>query len=708
MLITIELPKRSDMQSFVAKFGFPLLTRELIQKSTHKRIYVVRVVYATALYAAALYSYRRWSGQLPDSFRVLGEGLPLFETLVNWQYAAIYLFLPLITCGTITSEKERQTLMLLKLTKLGPWTILIEKLASRLLEFSTFLLLSLPLGAVAYGLGGVETGDLVNSAYQLAVTSILVGCFSLFMSTWFRTTAGAMIGTYLIGTAIRFGGPPAVRLLLLGALRLGAQVSWLGVDAQAEATIDESIRQYLDVQGIPSTKPQGFFPSSSDQTITFWQSPITPAPPAVPPIVTLEETAIASIPMLAGAFILLMLARICLWRRAESLPQHLLRTWFITLDSIFRALNHNRLTRGITFGNAGGDLPTSQPIRWYELRRRLIGRAPNLLRILLAIEISLIAWFAWCARFHPNDLVDGLEGVWKWGWLLAALGIAAISTGVVAIERSRQTLDVLLATPLTSREIVSEKMAGGWRWIVAISIPLLTVLVLQVASRVCFQSNEYVTTSMQIRIETTDDGYADVAAISFRGSLTMLVLRRTAAILCYLPLLGWLGFQFGLRLKSQWRAVLFLLLTLVAVCSTTSILDRILAIRGSMAGADLFAGTAAWLKWLDPRYVALGNAEFDVTETDVIVDSDILPPEWFPFLFHFLIVGGMLWGVRRNAFRSFSRFVGRLDPAVRRSIPITGAESIPAFAGVQIPVAPGQVQLFDAEPTNSSPGTKND
>lgn len=709
ILHSAELQKRFDMQSFVARFGLPLLTRELIQKSTHTRTYVIRVIYAVVLYATALYQYRRWTGQLPDSFAALGEGLPLFELLVDWQYAAIYLFLPLMTCGTITVEKERQTLMLLKLTKLSGWTILIEKLASRLLEFGIFLMLSFPLGAVAYGLGGVEVSDLVNAAYNVAVMAVVVGCFSLFMSTWFRTTAGAMIGVYLLGVAIKFGGPPLIRPIVLGALRLGLMLlSWLGLETDGQTAYADTVHQYLDTHGIPTTSSQGFFDASeSDIDVDFGKGWLSPVPPTVPASRTWTVTAIASIPQFVLALFFLVLARICLWRRAESRPSQFLRNCFVALDSWFKAINRNRITGGITFGKQGADLPTREPISWYETRRRLVGRTPYLVRVLLAIEVPLIVWFAWCASVSPMLLAGRLQIAWEWGWMLAVLVIVAISTGVVAVERSRQTLDVLLTTPLTPTEIVTQKMAGVWRWVFVMSVPLFTVLLLQVAGRTWF-STDYQSPLTEYLLNYVDEGHASLSGLVFHGNLVILVLRRSAAILVYLPLVAWLGFQFGMRLKNQWRAILVLCLSLAILCNVSTILNPFSAMRSPLEQAEVYYGLTAWLKWLDPRYVIAGNAVNDYLQTDLLLDSDILPLEWFPFLFHFLIVGGMLWSVRRNAFRSFSRFVWRLEPATGRPVRITPAESTPVFAAIQFPEGPGEVQLFDAEPTTSSPRTKND
>ncbi len=70
------------------------------------------------------------------------------------------LFVPAIVSGALTAEKERNTLQLLFLTRLGPWTILLEKLLSRLVPVATFLLVSLPLVFIAYLWGGLTQHDL--------------------------------------------------------------------------------------------------------------------------------------------------------------------------------------------------------------------------------------------------------------------------------------------------------------------------------------------------------------------------------------------------------------------------------------------------------------------------------------------------------------------------------------------------------------------
>jgi hypothetical protein len=134
--------------------AFPLLTRELIQQSGRKRMYVLRTIYAASIYGILLWEFWSELGSWSNSsFQFLGRGSELFEAIAWMQFCGLYLFLPAMTSGVLTVEKERDTLGLLLLTRLGPWSILFGKLLGRVVPMATFMMLSLPMVAVAYSLG---------------------------------------------------------------------------------------------------------------------------------------------------------------------------------------------------------------------------------------------------------------------------------------------------------------------------------------------------------------------------------------------------------------------------------------------------------------------------------------------------------------------------------------------------------------------------
>ena len=96
------------------------------------------------------------------------------------------MFVPAVVSGALTAEKERNTLQLLFLTKLGPWTILLEKLFSRLVPVATFLLVSLPLLFIAYLWGGLTQSDVGLAIAELALTVFELASIALFCSAFSR------------------------------------------------------------------------------------------------------------------------------------------------------------------------------------------------------------------------------------------------------------------------------------------------------------------------------------------------------------------------------------------------------------------------------------------------------------------------------------------------------------------------------------------
>src|SRR5579859_1728420 len=156
----------------VQNLGLPLLGKELIEQAARKRTYIVRVLYALLLFFVAyLYFYETLQSGATSPLAVLGSGRTMFMALVFMQFTGVYLFMPAITCGVITQEKEHDSLQLLFLTRLGPWTILFEKLLGRMVPMVSFLLLSLPLLAFAYSLGGISPSLLWTGVWMLLLAT---------------------------------------------------------------------------------------------------------------------------------------------------------------------------------------------------------------------------------------------------------------------------------------------------------------------------------------------------------------------------------------------------------------------------------------------------------------------------------------------------------------------------------------------------------
>ncbi|MBC7965015.1 MAG: hypothetical protein H7Z17_03735, partial [Fuerstia sp.] len=118
----------------------PLLRRELTELSSRRRTYVIRFVGAIIVLTVVMLYYRSHVANLqssgfgvgsgnPNPFQ--GAGAPIFKGIVPLLFYSVQLLMPALICGSITLEKERNTIGTLFVTRLSPMTIVLEKLGSR-------------------------------------------------------------------------------------------------------------------------------------------------------------------------------------------------------------------------------------------------------------------------------------------------------------------------------------------------------------------------------------------------------------------------------------------------------------------------------------------------------------------------------------------------------------------------------------------------
>jgi len=153
----------------------------------------------------------------------------------------------------ISSERERQTIDLLFVTKLPPFSILWGKLLASMSFVLLLLLLSVPIFSLVFLFGGIELDQLVAAFLVTAVAALTLGIIGLACSTAFPRTLQATVAAYgaafvLLAGSLLFGllfptdvdpnatrapAPPAVSYLspVLPLITIGTNqpVTWYGV-----------------------------------------------------------------------------------------------------------------------------------------------------------------------------------------------------------------------------------------------------------------------------------------------------------------------------------------------------------------------------------------------------------------------------------------------------------------------------------------------
>jgi ABC-type transport system involved in multi-copper enzyme maturation permease subunit len=522
------------MPKTLSRFGLPLLAKELIEQSARKRTYVVRVLYAAlVLYLSLLFmeDQFRISGANPRA--LLGNGRFLFHFMMFVQLAGVCLFMPAITCATITGEKDRNSLQLLFLTRLGPWTILFEKLMSRLVPMLGMLLAALPLLAFAYALGGVEIELLLAGVWMMTLTTLQTGLLALACSAWFRTTARAFVASYLLLFALYLG--PRVALLAI----FGQPSAW-GAGRTGQLLI---LGEFLDVQAIANLAcpPLLFTDFGSGK---------------VPRILGLF---LLSLPSLLSCGLFLGVARWSLVRRAALPPGYRLVKLLKAIARFFTRLNENRITRGRVLIRQEYSLPENRPVAWRETAKRSFGRPNYLLRLFVILEagVGLVCLSLAYLAGHDRELSFASATLYLL-WIVAALIVSVHAVSLIAGERTHQTLDVLCTTPISGIEILRQKYASVQRVMLVLLIPFLTL----------FAFEAWWKSSMHFGLSRwTWSGYS-----SHEFSTPVYLICSILSVGVYLPLLAWLAMLIGLKVKSQTRATIGVMSVIIGWCALPYVL----------------------------------------------------------------------------------------------------------------------------------------
>jgi ABC-type transport system involved in multi-copper enzyme maturation permease subunit len=182
----------------------PVLRRELIERWRGRRAFVVVTIYLAVLMGIMLLLL--WAGrtilandfgfneQFSDPGPLLGRFL--MENLVAFVLLLVLFIGPGYAAAQVSGERERKTLGLLQVTLVRPWSIVAGKLGAAVAWLMLLIVASLPLGAVAFFLGGVTLADLVRALVYVVGIALSVAAIGIGVSSMTRRTTASIVVTY--------------------------------------------------------------------------------------------------------------------------------------------------------------------------------------------------------------------------------------------------------------------------------------------------------------------------------------------------------------------------------------------------------------------------------------------------------------------------------------------------------------------------------
>lgn len=124
------------------------------------------------------------------------QSFVLFAFLSFIQLGLVLFTAPGLTAGSISAEREKQTLPILLTTSQNSFQIISGKLLSSVAFLLLLIVAGLPVYSLVFLFGGISPWDFVRILLFLFVTLLAIGSIGVMFSTLIRRTIVSMIATY--------------------------------------------------------------------------------------------------------------------------------------------------------------------------------------------------------------------------------------------------------------------------------------------------------------------------------------------------------------------------------------------------------------------------------------------------------------------------------------------------------------------------------
>jgi hypothetical protein len=597
----------------------PLLKRELLELAQRRRTYALRCLVLFVFALVFLLCYVDMTQSASNLMQILGKGNEITAFLFVTLMLVIYALNPALACTAITAEKEKQTLGLLIISKLTPGGIVLEKLASRMVPLFTLLLVSMPLFAMAYLFGGVSFGSSMTGLFIVFLTMLQVTAVAVFFSALLESGIAAFWCTYIALAVIYFTLPILHEMGLFS----------------------------LDIVGLPDEEFLLFPIYQMAMLVDFRRGSeglLTLMIPTVGLTLGIVVAARFAVVRFSYGAAFSFVGRL---RKTKAAAVRLVQKQMGFSDEAIVAAAAQREERPQRQTVGSHLLSTSQPIAWREMRGTMLSSRKLQIAViagLLLIELSMMGVYG-----HDEEEISACMSLG--GLIIAVLIVMGLSCRLFATERERQTLDSLLTTPLTNRQLLEQKLAGINRLILTLVIPvaLFGVVNLLATNIRVFPPGNYLSYSDRVRVApfNPSDPFFPHLALRF---LTCAV----GNAFIYLHLVKWIAVYFGMKLNTQMKAMLTSILVVLALCIIPMLIMVLVMVATDNSPDDI-----PLFCFVSPAIIPAFN---EVHEMHTVYRRS-----WFPnsnaavMIVNFLIYGGLTVVLRMLVRRNLSRLLNRRE-----------------------------------------------
>jgi ABC-type transport system involved in multi-copper enzyme maturation permease subunit len=421
---------------------------ELRTRSRRRRLFVARTLgtIGLSLVLTIVYFNFRWdtaarptrpvrtsSGQIvyqyvapepigPDgrqSIRQLAQlGAQMFCTYAICQFFLLLVITPVYCAGCIAGDRERRVLEMVFLSRLSNIELITGKFLVRLMELGMLGLTGLPSLFLCLLLGGVSWSGLLTVGLLTLVMIAFAAAVALLVSIVAARVLSAVVLTYMVLLIVWAGLPTVVIMRYIGSPVPTTGSTFLAIALNPAMGIATASLPQFGAAGVGNP----WFESYK---------------------YCIGVYGVGTIGLLLLS--LLVVRRLGLWASRERVPRGTRRE----LKKVARRVWDN-------------------PVAWREVKTIAVHRRMRWARIFALILLVLVSTPVWV--LYLADLIERgqpmTHDIHQYTMVIACTAVIAWLLMVLqgsmsyAFERDRSTLDALLTTPLSGRQIVLGKLAG--------------------------------------------------------------------------------------------------------------------------------------------------------------------------------------------------------------------------------------------------------
>jgi ABC-type transport system involved in multi-copper enzyme maturation permease subunit len=443
----------------------PILVRVVSNGGKRLPHFWARLIYLAALVVVFLFfgGLLREAGSLADLAK---QSTQTFMGVSMVQLFLMSFIAPIFCAGAITQEKDANTYHILLTTPLSNAQIVLGSLFSRIYFVWVLLLAGLPIFCITMIYGGVTTREVFESFGLAACTGLVTGSIAIMIS-FLKVGTRRTIFSFFVGVAVYLLAVGFIGLSAFGQLAIAPiGVPLFGGTTQYQMSWLAPVHPFLALMVVTGQTPA---PPMSDVYDYGWPARWLLAYPQYGYMV---------LTVLASA-LMVMISLFYVRRGAKEGENPILARIreLISRPDGERTRRPRRVWRN--------------PIAWREAATRASAGGKSAMRwcfIVAGVAAGIVLLVAHCAGWWGlNPAQPDQTRAWLTAlvWIeLAVVLLVVTTTAATTLTREKEsmTMEILLATPLTSRYIIAGMLQGLVRLVVPlIAVPTLTTLLLAAA-----------------------------------------------------------------------------------------------------------------------------------------------------------------------------------------------------------------------------------